>query len=248
VPRHPADPPLTGATTRHRFLPRLSYLGTDRDPVTSIGCVSDDVVPAADPSRLRASDDDRERVARALQTAMSEGRLTMDELQERLDVVYASKTIGELEPLTHDLPVPVRLVRPGPAAGSPSADRVGGTPTSTMAVAVMSGAERKGVWVVPRQFTAVAFWGGIELDLTKARYAEGEVVITAVAIMGGVEIIVDPDTTVLVNGVGIMGGFNDKAKCEGRPGSPVIRINGMAFWGGVEVRRPRTGDARELAD
>lgn len=213
--------------------------------LTSIWWVSDDVVPAADPSRFRASDEDRERVARALQTAMAEGRLSLSELEERLDLVYASKTVGELQPLTRDLPVPVRLTEPGPGAGDRSTDLVGGSPTSSMAVAVMSGAERKGAWVVPRQFTAMAFWGGIELDLTEARYAEREVVITAVAIMGGIEIVVRPDTTVLVNGVGIMGGFNDKARCEGRPGAPVIRINGMAFWGGVEVRRPDGSDVRK---
>jgi hypothetical protein len=208
--------------------------------------VSDDLVPGAHPGRLRASDADRERVARALQVAVAEGRLTMDELQERLDVVYASRTVGELEPLTHDLPVPVRLTTPTPAAAGPSSALVGGSPTSSVAVAVMSGSERKGVWVVPRQFTAVAFWGGVELDLTRARYAEREVTITAVAIMGGIQIVVDPDTTVIVSGVGIMGAFEDKARCEGTPGGPVVRINGLAFWGGVEVRRPGDSDTPEL--
>ncbi|MBM9469513.1 DUF1707 SHOCT-like domain-containing protein [Nakamurella leprariae] len=214
--------------------------------------MSDDLVPTSDPTRLRASHDDRERVAQALHTAMAEGRLTVDELQERLDAVYSSKTLGELEPLTRDLPAPVTLVKPvaptvvpGVRPASP-AHLVGGYPTSSVAIAVMSGAERKGPWVVPRQFTAVAFWGGIELDLTRARYAEREITITAVAVMGGIEIIVNPDTTVLVNGVGIMGGFDDKARCEGSPGAPVVRINGFAFWGGVEVRRPKTKELRKF--
>ena len=186
---------------------------------------------------MRASDADRERVARTLQVAAGEGRLTMSELQERLDVLYRSRTVGELEPLTHDLPDPVRFTASA-AAPDRRPDRVGGTPTSSTAVAIMSGSERKGVWVVPAQFTAVAFWGGIELDLTRARYAAREVTITAVAIMGGVVVVVDPETTVIVSGVGVMGAFEDKARCQGPPGGPVVRINGLAFWGGVEVRRP----------
>ncbi len=205
--------------------------------------MSDELVPH-DPGRMRASDADRERVARALQVAVGEGRLTMTELQERLDVVYRSRTVGELDPLTADLPVPVRLTSPSPVTG-PSPDRVGGTPTSSAAIAVMSGSQRKGVWTVPAQFTAVAFWGGIEIDLTQANYAAREVTITAVAIMGGIVVVVDPDTTVVVSGVGVMGAFEDKAHCQGRPGGPVVRINGLAFWGGVEVKRP-DGDHRAV--
>jgi len=46
-----------------------------------------------------------ERVAKILHDAMAEGRLTVSELEERLDKVYAAKTFGELEPLLRDLPV-----------------------------------------------------------------------------------------------------------------------------------------------
>jgi hypothetical protein len=202
--------------------------------------VADELVPSTDPGRLRASNADRERVAGVLHTAMAEGRLTVGELQERLDAVYASKTVGELEPLTRDLPGHQPLAAapsPLPAAGG----RVGGYPTSTTAIAVMSGAERKGRWVVPRQFHAVAFWGGIEIDLTQARFAEAEVSITAIAVMGGIEIIADDSVTVVVDGVGVMGAFEDHVRSEPVPGRPVVRVNGFAFWGGIEVRRPKSG-------
>jgi hypothetical protein len=55
---------------------------------------------------LRASDSDRERVADRLRHATSEGRLTADELEERLDALYAARTYGELDALVADLPVP----------------------------------------------------------------------------------------------------------------------------------------------
>lgn len=217
--------------------------------------VTEDQQPAFDPGALRASDADREAVAQKLQTAMSEGRLTVAELQERLDTVYGAKTLSELEPVTWDLPGHTDLVPKAPTAppslrknppapvpgGAASAglERVGGTPTSSLAVGIMSGATRGGAWVVPGQFTAVAMMGGIDLDLTKARFAEREVTITAVAIMGGIDIVVPDDITVVVNGIGFMGAFEDNARLEGFPGGPVLRINGVALMGGVDVKRAK---------
>jgi len=200
-----------------------------------------------DAGKLRASDDDRNAVAQLLQAAMDEGRLTPVELQERLDTVYRSKTLSELEPLTRDLPGHRDLVprtSAGPIALTKSApgtspQRFGGTPTSSVAIGIMSGATRAGNWVVPAQFSAVALMGGVDIDLTKARFAEREVTITAVAIMGGIDIVVPTDVTVVVNGVGFMGAFEDNARSQGPPDGPVVKINGLALMGGVDVHLPK---------
>jgi hypothetical protein len=56
------------------------------------------------PNRLRTSDSEREQVAAILRAAMTEGRLTLEEGEERLGVVYAAKFRDELGPLTADLP------------------------------------------------------------------------------------------------------------------------------------------------
>jgi hypothetical protein len=56
------------------------------------------------PHRLRTSDAEREQVATILRAAMSEGRLTLEEGEERLTAVYAAKFRDELGPLTADLP------------------------------------------------------------------------------------------------------------------------------------------------
>ncbi|MGH2716949.1 MAG: DUF1707 domain-containing protein [Thermoleophilaceae bacterium] len=58
-----------------------------------------DVAPA-----LRIADADRERVAERLRRAAGEGRLGTDELEERLEAVFAARTHGDLEPLVADLP------------------------------------------------------------------------------------------------------------------------------------------------
>jgi hypothetical protein len=178
--------------------------------------------PAQDPANLRASDQDRERVAEILRDAAAVGRLNMFELDERLDAVYAAKTYAELEPVTRDLP---RAGTPRPAASVPAVaanpDRFGGNPSSSTAVAIMSGFSRKGTWVVPPTFTAVA-------------------------IMGGIEIVVPDDAEVQVAGIGLMGGFDHAATGVGQADGPVIRVTGLAFWGGVEVKRrpPRAAGKR----
>jgi len=56
------------------------------------------------PNRLRTSDTEREQVATILRAAMAEGRLTLEEGEERLGSVYAAKFRDELGPLTADLP------------------------------------------------------------------------------------------------------------------------------------------------
>jgi Domain of unknown function (DUF1707)/Cell wall-active antibiotics response 4TMS YvqF len=196
--------------------------------------------PPAVPDRgnLRASDADRERVADILRVAAGDGRLTMEELDQRLDAVYAAKTYAELEPITRDLPQTGAPYVPAPsAAPAGDVDRFGGEPTSHGAVAIMGGFSRKGDWVVPKDFTAVAIMGGGEIDLREARFAEPTVSIHVVAIMGGIEITVPEDATVRVTGVGVMGAFEHTSSGSGQPGAPTIIVNGVALMGGVEVKR-----------
>src|SRR3954447_24491444 len=67
-------------------------------------------------SHLRASDAERERVVSFLRDHALQGRLTHDELEERIGLAYAAVTVGDLERLINDLPRPhapaVRRPRP----------------------------------------------------------------------------------------------------------------------------------------
>ncbi|MCM3924923.1 cell wall-active antibiotics response protein, partial [Frankia sp. AiPs1] len=112
-------------------------------------------------------------------------------------------------------------------------------------VAVMSGNERTGRWRPSRHTRAVAVMGGCELDLREIAFPTDALMITAVAVMGGIEIIVPEGVEVEVTGVSIMGGRSVKvAATPRRPGMPVVRIRAIAVMGGVEVRskppRPTT--------
>ncbi|HEX5406666.1 MAG TPA: DUF1707 domain-containing protein [Pseudonocardiaceae bacterium] len=193
---------------------------------------------------LRASDADRERVANVLHQAVGEGRLTIAELDERLQGVYAAKTLGDLVPFTADLPVSGEAAMP--VQDTLPSSRIGGTPTGSASIAVLSGFNREGEWVVPRNYSALAFMGGGSLDMSQARFAERETTIQVFAFMGGIEIIVPDDITVRVNGFGFMGGFDHKGAHDGPPGAPVLTINGFAFMGGVDVRPPKRKELRRI--
>lgn len=56
------------------------------------------------PNRIRTSDAEREEIVTVLRAAMGEGRLTLDEGEERIANAYATKFRDELGPLTNDLP------------------------------------------------------------------------------------------------------------------------------------------------
>jgi hypothetical protein len=216
-----------------------------------------DLPERSDRRLMRVSDADREQAAEVLRDAVGLGRLTFDELEDRLSQAYAAKTYADLEEVTRDLPGPGVRAPAVRDAGRFPAERIGGSPSTPVAIAVMSGAKRAGPWVVPPVFTAFALMGGVELDLRHARFSHPEVTIHAYALMGGVEITVGDDIEVDVAGFGFMGGFDHRASGPGIPGAPRVRVVGFALMGGVEVKRkdlsrrhlPREGDQHpEIAD
>ncbi|MEU5419317.1 DUF1707 SHOCT-like domain-containing protein [Streptomyces sp. NPDC020667] len=192
---------------------------------------------------MRASDAERDRVADVLREAVAEGRLEMGEFEQRLEAAYKARTHSELEPLVRDLPATTHSA--APADGW--AERVGGRATSGGAVGIFGGFHRAGRWTVGRRFTAFTMWGGGQIDLREARFAEREVVIRCFALMGGMGVVVPPDLDVQVSGIGIMGGFGDRATGPGTPGAPKVRVTGFALWGGVGViRKARKAERKSL--
>ena len=181
---------------------------------------------------MRVSDRERDQTTEILRAAMAEGRLPMDEFQERLDHVYAAKTYADLALVTRDLPD----VRPGAAPAPAMAPLTGGR-LKQFAIAFMSGFRKGGNWRAPEEFTGIAFMGGGEVDLRDADIGPRGITIRAFAFMGGIQVTVPEDAEVEVHGFGFMGGFDDRAAGAGAPGSPLIKVIGFAMMGGVDVRR-----------
>jgi hypothetical protein len=193
----------------------------------------------------RASDAERNLAIDRLRSAYVEGRLDQDEFDERSHAALTARTRAQLERLFTDLPpaaaaaastapLSVRPVRPGERQGP------------RLSLAIMSGVDRRGRWRVPADSTAVAVMGGVGLDFRGAVLTAQVTTITAVAFMGGVEIIVPPGIRVDMHGFGFMGGWENRADPDSDlpPEAPVLRVNGFAFMGSVEVRtkRPKPDD------
>jgi hypothetical protein len=199
--------------------------------------------PPADPRDLRCSDSERELVAEVVRQAAGDGRLTVDELLERLDVVYAARTYRELESAVRDLPgghvpgMPSALSRsanlPAPRHGN---EVVLGGGTSDSAVAIFSESKRTGAWVVPAEFASVAVFGAVELDLREASLAASEVQIQANAVFGEVKVIVGDGVTVSTLGNGVLGEYDGPHE-QSEPGKPHVVLNGLALFGSVNVKR-----------
>ncbi len=183
---------------------------------------------------MRVADSDRERVAQQLYEAMGAGRLSTGELESRLDLVYSAKTFADFESAVADLPA-TSSVQSGHRAHSEYGPRT--------SVAVMSGMTRRLDGVVLAEHDSKAFWGSVRLDLRQAEFADGVCMINAVAIMGGIKIVVPDDIVVDVRGVGLMGGFGGgqgTARRQAMAGAPVLHVTGFAWWGSVKViRKPR---------
>ncbi|WP_017615202.1 DUF1707 SHOCT-like domain-containing protein [Nocardiopsis salina] len=193
------------------------------------------------PERMRASDADRDAVANRLRDALAEGRLDLDEHNERLESTYRAKTVGELVPLTEDLPdspSESALAQPSPGTLRPSRGSqrvVGGKATSSAAIAVMGGANRAGDWTLPGTYVATAVMGGVELDLRNAKFTQHETTIWCNVLMGGIGIVVPYDVEVRVHGIPIMGGIglDGDAPVRNDPDVPIVHIRGIVVMGGV---------------
>ena len=193
-----------------------------------------------EPARLRISDQERHQVAEVLRKAAGEGRIDLDELDERLEATFAAKTYADLVPITADLPAALHEGGVQPLPVQRQVGHVVAGPAYQSSFAMMSETKRSGPWQVGATHNAFALMGGVTLDLRQAIFAKREVVINASALMGGVDIIVNPHTLVVVEGMGIMGDFSEsrpKVTPDLRPDSPVVRVRGMALMAGVNVQR-----------
>src|SRR6201982_73936 len=101
---------------------------------------------------LRISDIDRDQAAEVLREAHAQGRITVDELDERLTSVYNAKTFADLVPVTRDLPA----TQDAAATAAPARRRIGGAPRFKLALAILGGASRDGQWLPPPEGTGVA--------------------------------------------------------------------------------------------
>ncbi len=174
----------------------------------------------------RVSDSDRDHVVSLLRDHLAVGRLTLDEFSERTGSALAARTRGDLDTVLTNLPV---ASEPLPQAARRRARR--------WIVAVMGQSESKGRWRPGEHTSVVAVMGECHMDLRRAEIDGPEVVITAVGIMGSVDIVVPEGIDVELTGLSIMGQRSLKVRdVRVLRGSPRIVIRAFPIMGEVKVR------------
>ena len=181
---------------------------------------------------VRVGDAERWAVDARLQAAVGDGLLTLPEYEERSGAVWAARTRGELEAVTRDLPLPL----PPPVA-APAVPPSGRRLRPRRILALMSGDTLSGPLAPGQRVEAYALMGGAVVDLQRDDLPE-RVDVHAVAVMGGIEVLVPRGVEVHVSGLSVMGG-RDTSVDVPRPGAPVVHVQAYALMGAVEVKHGR---------
>ncbi|NYI98050.1 hypothetical protein HNR12_004327 [Streptomonospora nanhaiensis] len=191
---------------------------------------------------MRASDRDRDAVARILQDAAGEGRITLEELEERLDRTYRARTYADLEPITADLPgdrvvpPPVGLA-PRPRANRPQAD-------APLVMRAKAGTiARRGNWYVPRRVEVSNPYGDIRLDFRQATLLSDVIHIEVHGPWGQTKIILPESATARAKvDTSWFGSLDSEVPEVPAPPAPHFRITGSVKGGSLKVRYRRRLD------
>ncbi|BBG00621.1 hypothetical protein PSA01_40340 [Pseudonocardia saturnea] len=195
------------------------------------------LVGVNDPGEMRISDADREAAAKRLHDALGEGRITLTELEERLDAVYAARTASELRPPLADLPGS-ELVAPRTGELVRPADGADRVHLRTGAGTV----KRTGDWQVPAAMKLTTSMGTIHLDLSEVRQVPPRIDIEVSTGMGEIVLVLPEGGSADVDAVS--GSWGEvKTKVPSTPGGsgPHIVVHGKVGMGSLTVRGSRKG-------
>src|SRR5580700_9916232 len=187
-------------------------------------------------SELRASHEDRDRVVELLRVSAGDGRLTADELDERLELAMTARTYGELAKLVADLPAD-GSVASVPAPRAPRAPRA----KDVVRIDTGSGhAVRNGRWILPQRIEARVRSGHLKLDFTQAVITQPSLQLDAELRSGHVILITKPGIVVDTDDVVVRSG-HVRVRAPWGPDVPeVLRIEVSGKVGsGHFIARPK---------
>ena len=181
-------------------------------------------------SELRASHEDRDRVVELLRVSAGDGRLTAEELDERLELAMTARTYGELAKLVADLPAD------GSVASAPVARA-----KEVMRIDTGSGHTiRNGRWVVPQRIEARVRSGHLKLDFTQAVITQSSLQIEAEVGSGHIILVTKPGIVVDTDDVTVRSGHIRVRAPWGHDVPEVLRIEVSGKVGsGHFVARPQ---------
>jgi hypothetical protein len=192
---------------------------------------------------LVALRDRRHQVIAHLSDCFASDVLEVDELERRLDLAHAARTVAELDALVSDL-APAQTTALAPVATT-AIDDPGRAERKQLRV-VMSHVARKHRWTVPRTLELRVFWGNAELDFRDASLAPGVTTIDVGVLMGNLEIILPPHLAIDVEVSSFMGSVEERHRVppDADPALPVLRLTGAVRLGNLEITTRLPGETR----
>lgn len=196
--------------------------------------------PSQPPPSLQALEAERERVITILSRQFADDRLSVDELETRLEMAYRATSVAEIRALVSDLPAP---------EGAPTATAVRRAPSPselshTRMVSLLGNRVRRGMWIPPQTLDLLAVMSDTHIDLREAQLSAGVTEIHVKATMAAVRVTVPPHVHVVTETSSILASVSDRTDRGPAPprGAPVIRVTGWAFMSDVTVRRKALDD------
>jgi Domain of unknown function (DUF1707) len=185
----------------------------------------------------RVSHEDRDEVSETLRVAAGDGRLSLEELDERLEACFAARTYGDLARLVADLPGQTPVRPPAPPKDVVRARRIGGN------------LKYEGVWRVPRRLEAEVHGGSVLLDFTGAEVAVPVTEVDVTLAGGSLRLAVPEGYVVEADEVEIQGGSLVRRRVRDVvPGTPVVHrivVTGRIVGGNLVIL-PSTAPRRRL--
>lgn len=178
--------------------------------------------PSSARARQRVSPEEREEAADRIRLAAGEGRLTLEELEQRLEAALSALTYGELDALVDDLPA-----RVGPAA-----------PASARLSVSHGHLERVGAWPIPRRLDVDLAFASAYLDLRTGPIPAGGMEISVRAERCKIVLAVPADAAVVADELGRHRSKVVQRTPRGVLGGPVIRLTGDLWGSKLTVKRP----------
>ena len=200
---------------------------------------------------LRIGHRERDAVAEVLREAAGDGRLSLDELDERLEAALQARTYADLDPLVVDLAVelPSRQLTAGSQLQPQRPPLMGYAREDPLRLdAGMSSEKRQGAWTVPPFVRINPGMGSVKLDCLDATPAAPVIEVEVVAGAGSIVIVLPDgwaaDVDRLTNS---WGSKAVKVSRDPAPGKPLLVFYGAVGLGSFKVRPPSRGDLRRAA-
>ena len=181
---------------------------------------------------LRASHVDRDQAVELLRVAAGDGRLTAEELDERLEEALTARTCGELAALTTDLPAVPDSAPGAPVPEPKDLARIGCRGSSV---------KRDGRWLVPRRMEVRVTGGSVTLDFTEAVILQPSLLIDADVSASRLTLVTKPGVVVDTDEVAAEGSYV-KVRAHRGPEVPIIlriQVSGKVSGGHITARPPR---------